>query len=187
MVLYPGIPFSIMNAVIPFDPAAKSVFAYTTCKSRPRWISKCFMAAYENQHQGHETKTCKGQWTKHDCWYIAEGDEYPRASRKYQCLSRRPIRAPHLIPIDDIATVHFLSFAFHTDHIRTSWNYTWDIREWDLDETENRINTNWNDTYSWVRSLLTPRYAHHWSALEKVKQVNKNIITQNIGGRRKKY
>jgi hypothetical protein len=27
VVLYPGIPFSIMNAVIPFDPAAKSVFA----------------------------------------------------------------------------------------------------------------------------------------------------------------
>jgi hypothetical protein len=27
VVLYPGIPFSIMNVVIPFDPAAKSVFA----------------------------------------------------------------------------------------------------------------------------------------------------------------
>lgn len=30
---YPAIPFSIINAVMPLDPAARSVFAYTTCPS----------------------------------------------------------------------------------------------------------------------------------------------------------
>lgn len=35
---YPGIPFSMINAVIPFEPAFGSVFAYTICCNCVNWL-----------------------------------------------------------------------------------------------------------------------------------------------------
>lgn len=51
-------------------------------------------------------------------------NQFQKLSRTtlYQCLSRGTISAPHLVAIYYVATIYFISLAFHADNIRTGCN-----------------------------------------------------------------